>query len=470
MTMTTPSEHIVWSPQTGPQQALIDCPLPLIGYGGARGGGKTDGVLGKFGILAETMGKDFNGIFFRRELPQADDLIERAKEIFLPLEAHYNDQKKQFTFAGGGRLRFRPLANNADAEKYQGQNLSHAAIEEAGNYPNPEPIFKLFGALRGNNVQMILTFNPGGPGHWWIKEKFIKPSPKGWKMLEWELPTGKKVPYIFIPSKVQDNKILLQKDPGYIDRLHMVGSPELVRAWLEGDFEIHEGSYFPEFSSKHIVNPFNVPKHWTRYLGYDWGYRSPFAAVWGAISSGKADDGSEISIPKGAIVIYRELWGKQIENKEQAERIASASVGENLIAVADPSIFKTDGGPSINDQLTAVFLKYKHPAFKRADNDRISGWTQIRKRLQGDPPLLYIFSTCSYLIESLPALQINLADHEDADTDGDDHCCDALRYLCKERLLDSEYEKPASKAIHRGQVKLQLYVNEVRNAQKRTQI
>ena len=160
--MTKPEEHIVWSPQEGPQQALIDCPLPLIGYGGARGGGKTDGVLGKFGVLAETMNERFNGIFFRKELPQADDLIERAKQIYLPLEAHYNDQKKQFTFAGGGRLRFRPLANNADAEKYQGQNLSHAAIEEAGNYPSPDPIFKLFGALRGTEIQMILTFNPGG--------------------------------------------------------------------------------------------------------------------------------------------------------------------------------------------------------------------------------------------------------------------------------------------------------------------
>jgi hypothetical protein len=468
--MTDPQQNIVWAPQEGPQQALIECPLPLIGYGGARGGGKTDGVLGKFAIKAETMGEKFNGIFFRKELPQADDLIERAKQIYLPLEAHYNDQKKQFTFAGGGRLRFRPLANNSDAEKYQGQNLSDAAIEEAGNYPSPDPIFKLFGALRGTEIQMILTFNPGGPGHWWLKEKFIKPAPKGWELLKWKIGTGKEVPYIYIPSRVQDNKILLHNDPEYIDRLHMVGSPELVRAWLEGDFEIHEGSYFPEFSTKHIVTPFNVPKHWPRYLGFDWGYRSPFAAVWGAISSGKTDDGGEVTIPRGAIVIYRELHGTQIENKEQAERIASLSVGEDPIAVADPSIFKTDGGPSINDQFNAVFSKYKHPSFRRADNDRVSGWSQIRRRLQSDPPMLYIFSSCPYLIESLPALQLCQKNHEDADTTGDDHAADALRYLCKERLLDSEYEKPAPKTIHKGRVKLQLYVNEVRNKQKRAKL
>jgi len=417
-------EKIVWQPQPGSQEMLVNCPITLIGYGGARGGGKTDGVLGKFAIAQEQMGEDFNAIFFRKELPQADDLIERAKQIYLPLRAHWQDQKKQFRFPGGGRLRFRPLANDDDAEKFQGQNLSHAAIEEAGNYANPSPIWKLFGALRGKGGgQVILTFNPGGVGHHWLKVMFIKPWPKGFKILKKELPNGSTFDYIYIPSRVHDNQILLAKDPQYIDRLHMVGSPELVRAWLEGDFEIHEGSYFPEFSSKHIVAPFNVPKHWPRYIGYDWGFHSPFAAVWGAVSSGKDDHGNEVPYPKGAIIIYRELWGKGINNADQAEKIASLSLNENPICVADPSIFNNQGGPSINDQLNSVFAKYKHPGFKQADNDRISGWAQIRQRLVGNPPLLYIFASCPYLLETLPSLSIDKKKPEDADTTGPDHAC-----------------------------------------------
>jgi hypothetical protein len=417
-------QHIVWAPQEGPQTMLIDCPITLVGYGGARGGGKTDGVLGKFAIKQEQLGKDFNAIFFRKELPQADDLIERAKQIYLPLKAHWQDQKKQFTFLNGGRLRFRPLANDSDAEKYQGQNLSDCAIEEAGNYADPSCIWKLFGALRGRGGgQIILTFNPGGVGHHWLKEMFIKPAPKGKTVLQRKLGNGKTFDYIYLPSRVHDNQILLAKDPEYVDRLHMVGSPELVRAWLEGDFEIHEGSYFPEFSSKHIVSPFNVPQHWPRYLGYDWGYRSPFAAVWGAVSSGVDDAGNEVPYPKGAIVIYREMHGKGVDNQQQADRIASVSVGENLVAVADPSIFSHDGGPSINDQFNTVFGRYKHPSFKAADNDRISGWAQIRQRLVGKPPLLYIFATCPYLLETLPSLAIDKRKPEDADTTGPDHAC-----------------------------------------------
>lgn len=422
--MTDVVERIVWCPQPGPQEILIHCPITLIGYGGARGGGKTDGVLGKFAILQEQLGEAFNAIFFRKELPQADDLIERAKQIYLPLRAHWQDQKKQFTFPSGGRLRFRPLGDDGDAEKYQGQNLSHAAVEEAGNYANPSPIWKLFGALRGKGGgQVILTFNPGGVGHHWLKELFIKPAPMGKKILTKELPNGSSFDYIYIPSRIHDNQILLAQDPGYINRLHMVGSPELVRAWLEGDFEIHEGSYFPEFNSKHIIQPFNIPKHWPKYLGYDWGYRSPFAAVWGAVSSGRDDFGNEVPYPKGAIIVYREMFGKGVDNAEQANRIAAASVGENVHAAADPSIFNQQGGPSIADQFHAVFAKYKHPNFRMADNDRLSGWSQIRQRLVAKPSLLYISANCRYLLETLPSLAIDKKNPEDADSSGEDHAC-----------------------------------------------
>jgi hypothetical protein len=203
----------------------------------------------------------------------------------------------------------------------------------------------------------------------------------------------------------------------------MVGSPELVRAWLEGDFEIHEGSYFPEFSSRHIIQPFNIPKHWPRYLGYDWGFHSPFAAIWGAVSSGRDDKGNEVPYPKGAIIVYRELTGKGIDNVEQATRIGSLSVGENIIPAADPSIFNNQGGPTIADQFHGVFAKYGFPQFRRADNDRITGWSQIRQRLVAKPALLYITTSCPYLLETLPALVIDKRKPEDADSKGNDHAC-----------------------------------------------
>jgi hypothetical protein len=104
-------------------------------------------------------------------MPQADDLIERAKEIYLPCGATWKEQAKTFEMPYGGRVRFRPMESVDDARKYQGQNLSDAAVEEAGNYPDSRPIDMLFGALRSKSgvpIQLILTANPGGSGQQWI--------------------------------------------------------------------------------------------------------------------------------------------------------------------------------------------------------------------------------------------------------------------------------------------------------------
>lgn len=457
--------RVVWAPQEGPQKALIDCPFPEVGFGGARGGGKTDGVLGKYAIKGNRYGRQFNAVFFRQTMPQADDLIERAREIYEPLGAEWREQKKMFVLKRGGRLRFRPLESIKDASKYQGQNLSDAAVEEAGNYPDPAPIDRLFGCLRGSpNPQLHLTFNPGGPGHHWLKQRYIKPAPHGLVPLIRELPNGAQHRYVFIPAKLTDNKILQANDPGYVNRLYLVGSPELVRAWLEGDWEIHEGSYFPEFSSRHIVAPFAIPKHWPKYVGFDWGYHSPFCALWGAISSGKTDGGVEVPYPKGSIVIYRELWGTKVLNVDIAKQMVRATGDEDPIMVADPSIFATQGGPSIATQFRDNGIN-----FRPADNDRISGWNEIRRRLGPTPAMLFVTTACPYLLETLPGLSIDLKHAEDADTTGEDHAPDALRYLCKERLLEAPYIEKVT-AVSKGRVNVSQYIQSVRRERSRVKI
>jgi hypothetical protein len=191
--------------EPGPQKALVDCPFPEIFFGGARGGGKTDGVLGKYALKAKRWGAAFNAVFFRKEMPQQDDLIERAKEIYLPLGAQWKEQAKMFVMPWGGRVRFRPLESVADAEKYQGQSLTDVAVEEAGNYPLPAPIDRMQAVLRsaqGVPTQLILTGNPGGPGQSWIKVRYIDPAPLGMVPIIRTLPNGATHTAVFIPSKV----------------------------------------------------------------------------------------------------------------------------------------------------------------------------------------------------------------------------------------------------------------------------
>lgn len=75
------SKNVVWAPQSGPQHSFVECPLPIVFFGGARGGGKTDGVLGKWALKSQMYGKQFNAIMFRRSTVSAEDAIERSKEI-----------------------------------------------------------------------------------------------------------------------------------------------------------------------------------------------------------------------------------------------------------------------------------------------------------------------------------------------------------------------------------------------------
>ena len=440
--------RIIWSPQPGPQKALIDCPLPEVFYGGARGGGKTDGVLGKYAIKANRYGSAFNGVFFRRELPMLDDAIERSHEIYGPLGATWNDQKKRWRFPNGARLRFRPLESVQDAEKYQGQNITDATVEEAGNYPDPAPIDRLNGVLRsaaGVPTQLLLTGNPGGPGQQWIAARYVNPCPLGMKVLARKLPNGREHRYVYIPSRLENNRILMAKDPDYVNRLYLVGSPQLVEAWLKGDWSQITGAYFPEFSlDKHVIPPFEIPKHWARFRSFDWGSAKPFSVGWWAVASEETRLG-RVAIPRGALVRYREWYGVltrpdgsfepnvglKMLNTDIAKGIAERSAGEEYVySVADPAIFAEDGGPSIAEQMWVS----QRINFTRADNARIAGWQQLRDRLGGeDHPMIFFFSTCIHTIRTIPTLQHDKTRQEDIDTDAEDHAADECRYAAMSR-------------------------------------
>jgi len=61
---------IGWEPQPGPQTALLACPVFEVFFGGARGGGKTDGMLGEWASHADLHGKNAVGLMVRREQAQ----------------------------------------------------------------------------------------------------------------------------------------------------------------------------------------------------------------------------------------------------------------------------------------------------------------------------------------------------------------------------------------------------------------
>jgi hypothetical protein len=203
---------IGWEPQPGPQTALLACPVFEVFFGGARGGGKTDGMLGEWASHADLHGKNAVGLMVRRERVQLLETIERSRQIYGPIGARYNDQDKMWRWPNGARLRFAYL--ECDADVYQGHSYTRVYVEELGTLPSASPVLRLMATLRsGEGVPwgFRATGNPGGPGHQWVKARYIDPNPAGWEIRKftYENPWTRETierDRVFIPSKLQDNK------------------------------------------------------------------------------------------------------------------------------------------------------------------------------------------------------------------------------------------------------------------------
>jgi predicted phage terminase large subunit-like protein len=224
-----------WSPQPGPQSLLVTCTVPDLLFGGARGGGKSDGLLGDWGIHSARYPGRGRGLIVRRTYDELDELVQRSHEIYAPLGARWKPSRYTWTMPWGGFLKMRYLRRDEDAGRYQGHSYNWLAVDEAGNFPSFDPIKKLKATLRdktGVPVKFRATANPGGVGHAEIKREYIDPSPPLSPFPDPD--TG--ILRVFIPSRLQDNRLLMENDPEYAKRLRGSGPAWLVRAWLEGDW------------------------------------------------------------------------------------------------------------------------------------------------------------------------------------------------------------------------------------------
>ncbi len=447
-----PGDRLEWQPQPGPQTALIECPLDETFFGGARGGGKTDSSLGEWAIHADRYGKDAKGVFFRHRLPQLEAAMERAAQIYGPLKAKWNDQKKTWTFPSGATLKFRYLERLADAEEYQGHDYTRLYFEELTNWESDAPIRRVWATLRsgaGVPVRRRATGNPGGPGHHWVKARYVDPDRLGYHPI-WD-PVSK-MWRVYIPSRLSDNVILQHQDPGYASRLYDSGSEALVKAWLDGDWDQIEGAYFPEFSADvHIVPPFTIPPHWLRFRAADWGSAKPFCVLWFAVS-----DGDMPAYPRGSLIVYREWYGWngrpdegcKLTAEEFADGVKQRDNGESITyAVMDPAAFAQQGGPSLCERMAARGVIWVHADNKRVARDgAMGGWDQLRQRLKGfdGRPGIFFFPQCAHVIRTLPTMQHDPNRPEDLDTTAEDHAVDACRYGVMSRpFVKDAPEKPA---------------------------
>jgi hypothetical protein len=398
--------------------------------------------------------------------------------------ARYMEKGNFFKFHNGARLYCAYLENEADAGHYQGWSLTRVYIEELTQFHSPEPVLRLLATLRsahGVPAKMKCTCNPGGPGHMWVKSWVIDHG--AWSIVYGDEDTS--ITRVYIPARITDNPALLRADPSYIDKLRGVGSPQLVKAWLEGDWDIVEGAFFPEFDkARHVVAPFRVPKHWIKFRSMDWGSAKPFCVHWWAVVQEAFVASSGTLLPRGALVCYREWYGMEkgkadVGLKMTAEQVArgivlremggqgedeqgygkdqgsigdltssrdhSSTVREQIeYGIIDPAAFAVVSGPSIGETLARHGVTFRRADTQRVSHDkRMGGWDQLRARLVGDVEgraMIFFFSTCAAIIRTLPIMQHDEHNLEDLDTYSEDHAVDSVRYACMSR----PYRRPGT--------------------------
>ena len=432
------------------QQQFLLANTKHIGFGGARGGGKSWAVRTKAKLLA----LKYAGIkilIVRRTYPE---LINNHIKVLRPELlgiATYNDKDKVLKFVNGSTINFTYCDNDKDLDRLQGQEYDVIFLDEATQLSEFQ-MKTIAVCCRGVNPfpkRVYYTCNPGGQGHSYIKRIFIDK-----KYEAGEDPND----YSFIQSLVTDNKVLMESQPDYLKQLEAL-PPKLRKAWLEGDWNIFEGMFFEEFRDTpdlelcykagitpedaikqrrftHVIAPFDIPRGWNIMRSYDFGYNKPWSLGYWAIDydgvlyrildvygwNGNPDEGNK--------------WtpDEQFKYISELEQTHPMLKGRKIVdSVADPAIWDASRGESI----AATAMRYGI-YFTPGDHKRIAGWMQFHYRLQFDEngyPRMYFFNTCETCRRVIPLMMYSETNAEDINTKLEDHCPDEIRYMCMSRPI-----------------------------------
>lgn len=447
---------------TPKQWLALDCPCDIIVFGGARGGGKSACSYFKVMLHATQYGPNARILFLRKTLGELQPNIDEAREWWRGL-GEWRELRKRFEFYNGAICEFNYLDDRKKIESYQGHAYTLVIYDELGNFSDLESFKIMLGNLRssaGVPCQIFCTCNPGGPSHNIIKHLFIDPNPEGGTPIPFDASGIKDAAkptlwQVYIPSRIIDNPYLLKNDPHYVERLKQIGSPEMVRAWLFGDWNIVSGGAFDKLWERdiHIVKPFRIPSSWRVVEVYDDGLSRPYCCTWFAISDGsdyyyrwQDANGERITTMhtiRGDAFVIAELYGfTGVPNEGTGESVKSkaARIIEKEKAlgyhidqrIADSAIFSSRTDQCIANEFSECGLNFE-PCHK-APGSRVQSVNLFRNRLMAslerrDAPGIFWFSTCKNHIRTIPVLQRDKREPEDVDSSQEDHALDTVLYF-----------------------------------------
>jgi hypothetical protein len=236
---------------------------------------------------------------------------------------------------------------------------------------------------------------------------------------------------MFIKGNITDNKILLDRDPGYIDRLKSVGDPELVRAWLEGDWEVAVGSFFSNWRTDKIVIPtFEIPEGWPLFGALDYGEAAPTNFALHTIDyDNNLYQISEYHRSGAAASSHAYEINKMIESCPFTQMGGGGGRSPNSIW-ADPSMWAKRRLTEVVNHSPADVFAENGLYLSKGNNDRVTGWRVLNDLLERKKFFVFAGEWNRNTLETLPNLPRDKNNPEDVDTRSDDHAGDRLRYAC----------------------------------------
>jgi hypothetical protein len=455
--------EVAWAPHPGSQTYFVTSPVFETLYEGTRGPGKTNALLMDFcQHVGQGFGTAWRGILFRRSYPALADVVTKAKE-WIPKAfpgakfIESGPSGYQWRFPEGETLLFRYIEKKSDYQTYHGHEYPWVGFDELTMWESADCYNVMKSCCRSSALGLPrkyrATTNPHGPGHHWVKSRFIDPAARGVIVTDDD---GNR--RVTLHGHWSENSSLMAADPEYVARMLQAteDDPDQRAAWVDGSWDVSAGAFFGGAWSTpvHVLPAFSIPAGWTLDRSFDWGSSKPFSVGWWAES-----DGSPALIPnpatgateqrtfaRGTLVRVAEWYGCQPNKPNVGLKMESPEIAAGILererdlfpgrrvhpGPADSSIFDVQDGHCIADSFKKAGVTWV--AANKGPGSRKNGWALMRermghaKRTPREKAGLFVVATCRDFIRTVPVLPRDEKKPDDIDTSAEDHIADEVRY------------------------------------------
>jgi hypothetical protein len=499
---------IVWEPIPDSSQELaLDTRCDHTLFHGTRGPGKTITQAMRFKRrVGLGYGSYWRGIILDREYKNFADIVAQTKRFFYSFDDgakfHESASDYKWVWPTGEELLFRHAKKLSDYDGFHGHEYPFIGWNELTKHPQGDLYNKMMSTNRSSFIpelhtpklpdgtyktpdglplpniplEVFSTTNPSGPGHNWVKRRFISCAENG--------EVVRRSSIVFNPKTQQDEEVVktqvaifgtyrenIYLDAKYIAELDRICASDknLKAAWLEGSWDVTAGGALDDIWAEdiHVLPRFAIPVNWRIDRSFDDGSSHPFSVGWWAEANGEEVDviiGDEVKTfcpVAGSLIQIYEWYGTEEIGSNKGLKLSATKIAQGIVdreesMMANGWIFtKPKPGPAdnrirsvIDSDLDTVekLMAKKGITWLESDKSagsRVVGLQLIRDRLEaavtGEGPSLYFMRNCTGSIETLPSLPRDSVKLDDVDTSAEDHPYDMVRY----RVLKGSNKAPA---------------------------